>query len=117
MSATKLRGRARQETRVRVSSSITPTITYVGYTSSSAAVDFSTPVPELSVTAKPDTAVPAAPCKFHACPRPFSTYGRSRRSIPVVLRIRLAISSIEHSVVSSVGMRRRALIASAARNS
>src|SRR5579863_9855185 len=47
MSATKLRGRARQETRVRVSSSIAPTITYVTDTASRAAAVFSTAVAEL----------------------------------------------------------------------
>ncbi len=31
-------------------------------------------------------------------------YGRSLRSIPVVFRMRLAISSMEHSVVSSEGI-------------
>src|SRR5215469_5323837 len=62
MSATKLRGRARQETRVRVSSSIAPTITYVGYTASRAAPVFSSAVAELP--RKPFCS--AKPCKFRA---------------------------------------------------
>src|SRR5487761_1761815 len=50
MSATKLRGRARQETRVSVSSSIAPTITYVGYTASRAGRFFGTRAAKLPPT-------------------------------------------------------------------
>ena len=46
-----------------------------------------------------------------------SDHGRSRRSMSVVLRMRLAISSIEQSVVSSNGTPWRANNASAARSS
>src|SRR6185437_728627 len=65
MSATKLRGRARQETRVRVSSSIAPTITYVGYTSSRAALLFWRRRLELFRYARRASGA-GAPCKFHA---------------------------------------------------
>src|SRR6185437_10709014 len=65
MSATKLRGRARQETRVRVSSSIAPTITYVGYTSSRAALLFWPRRLELFRYARRASGA-GAPCKFHA---------------------------------------------------
>ena len=40
----------------------------------------------------------------HSSPQPFDGYGRKRRSMPELLRMRLAISSIEHSVVSITGM-------------
>src|SRR3569833_2751053 len=75
MSATKLRGRARQVTGVRESFSILLTITQAGIRASR---------------------------MNRAIHNDF--LGRRRRSFPEVFRFRLAISSMEHSVVSRQGI-------------
>src|SRR5262245_49792581 len=99
MSATKLRGRARQETIVAASESIGPTISHddgsasgVSHTRNACKQDSRTPAKRWRSFA---LGAGALAWVLHA-----QLQGRKRRSIPVLLRIRLAISSIEHSVVS-----------------
>jgi hypothetical protein len=97
MSATKLRGRDRQETSVAASFNIWGRLyrTLIAWQGMKPSKIHQANIVRGFSISRPHSRLRASPP---------NDYGLSRRSIPVLLRMRLAISSIEHSVVSITGM-------------